>query len=75
MYSVVARKMFFLMLCGCSRQNTLHKSQLKEVNGDLHKVFFFGFCQNYNFNYKFKTNELKSVEKLVEQTIQALKSC
>ena len=34
------------------------KSQLKEVNGDLHKVFLFGFCRNYDFNYKFKTNEL-----------------
>ena len=76
MYSLVAWKMFFfLMLCGCSRQNTLYKSQLKEVKGDLHKVFCFCFCKNYNFNYKFETSELKSVEKLVEQIIQALKSC
>ena len=76
MYSLVAWKMFFfLMLCGCSRQNTLYKSQLKEVKGDLHKVFFFCFCKNYNVNYKFETSELKSVEKLVEQIIHALKSC
>ena len=61
------------MICACPQQNTLYKSQLKEVKGDLHKVFFFN--KNYNFNYQFKTNELKNVEKLVEQTVQALKSC
>ena len=26
-------------------------------------------------NYQFKTSELKNAEKLVEQTVQALKSC
>ena len=73
MYSAVAGKCFFLMICACPQQNTLYKSQLKEVKGDLHKVFFFN--KNYNFNYQFKTNEFKNVEKLVEQTVQALKSC
>ena len=27
------------------------------------------------FNYQFKTSELKNAEKLVEQTVKALKSC
>ena len=26
-------------------------------------------------NYQFQTNELKNIEKLVKQTVQALKSC
>ena len=51
--------------------NTFCKSQLREGNGDLHKFFFF----NAIFNYQFKTSELKNAEKLVEQTVKALKSC
>ena len=48
------------------------KSKLREVNGDLHKVFFLLLYAIVN--YQFKTSELKNAEKLVEQTVQALKS-
>ena len=52
--------------------NTFCKSQLREVNGDLHKFFLLFYAI---FNYQFKTSELKNAEKLVEQTVKALKSC
>ena len=62
--NIVAWKVFF---------NTFCKSQLREVNGGLHKFFF---CLFYSIvNYQFKTSELKNAEKLVEQTVQALQSC
>ena len=34
--------------------------------------FFFFYAI---FNYQFKKSELKNAEKLVEQTVKALKSC
>ena len=51
------------------------KSQLREVNGDLHTVFFLLLLFYVIVNYQFKTSELKNGEKLVKQTVQALKSC
>ena len=44
---------------------------MREVKGDLQEAFLFYLI----INYQFKTSELKNVEKLVEQTIQALKPC
>ena len=44
---------------------------MREVKGDSHEAFLFYLI----INYQFKTSELKNVEKLVEQTIQALKPC
>ena len=35
----------------------------------LHKAFFLFYAR---INYQFKTRELKNVEKLVEQTVQAM---
>ena len=58
----------FLMLFGLSK--TEYKSQLREVNGDLHKAFRFYVI----VNYQLKTRELKNVEKLVKQTVQTLRS-
>ena len=43
---------------------------MREVKGDLREAFLLYFI----INYQFKTSELKNVEKLVEQTIQALKA-
>ena len=45
---------------------------MREVKGDLHEALFFVLFDNF---YQFKTSELKNVEKLVKQTIQALKPC
>ena len=47
-----------------------YESWLREVNGYLHKVLNV-LCNNL---YQFKTGELKNVEKLVKETVQALKS-
>ena len=56
------------MLFGCPRQNINHSSEKLNV---IHiKRFLFYVMSNYNFN----TGELEDVEKLVEQTVQALKS-
>ena len=56
------------MLFGCPRQNISHSSEKLNV---IHiKRFLFYAVSNYNFN----TGELEDVEKLVEQTVQALKS-
>ena len=49
---------------------TEYESWLREVNGYLHKVLNV-LCNNL---YQFKTGELKNVEKLVKETVQALKS-
>ena len=56
------------MLFGCPRQNINRSSEKLNV---IHiKRFLFYAMSNYNV----KTGELKNVEKLVEQTVQALKS-
>ena len=56
------------MLFGCLRQNINHSSE------NL-KVIYIKCCMFYAIiNYQFKTSELKNVEKLVKQTVQALKS-
>ena len=47
------------MLFGCLRQNINHSSE------NL-KVMFYAII-----NYQFKSSELKNVEKLVKQTVQA----
>ena len=57
-----------MMLSGCVRQNINHSSE------NL-KVVFIKCSMCYPIiNYQFKTSELKSVEKLVKQTVQTLKS-
>ena len=54
------------MLFGCPRQNINHSSEKLNV---IHiKRFLFYAMSKYNF----KTSELENVEKLVEQTVQAL---
>ena len=56
------------MLFGCPRQKLNHSSEKLNV---IHiKRFLFYAMSNYNFN----RGELEDVEKLVEQTVQALKS-
>ena len=56
------------MLFGCPRQNINHSSEKLNV---IHiKRFLFYAMSNYNLN----TGELEDVEKLVEQTVQTLKS-
>ena len=58
----------FLMLFGCLRQNINHSSE------NL-KVIYIKCSMFYAIiNYQFKTSELKNVEKLVKQTVQALNS-
>ena len=55
------------MLFGCPRQNMNHSS--KDV-----KVIYTKCSMFYAIiNYQFKASELKNVEKLVKQTVQALK--
>ena len=56
------------MLFGCPRQNINHSSEKLNV---IHiKRFLFYAMSNYNLN----KGELEDVEKLVEQTVQTLKS-
>ena len=62
-------KVFLHCFFGYPRQNINHSSEKVKVN--LHKVFFV-FTK---INSQFKGSELKSVEKLLEQTVQAFKSC
>ena len=65
--NVVAWKVF-LMLFDCLRQNINHSSE------NL-KVIYIKCSMFYSIiNYQFKSSELKNVEKLVKQTVQALKS-
>ena len=65
--NVVAWKVFF-DASGCPRQNINHSSE------NL-KVIYIKCSMFYAIiNYQFKTSELKNVEKLVKQTVQALKS-
>ena len=56
------------MLFGCLRQNINHSSE------NL-KVIYIKCSMFYAIiNHQFKTSELKNVEKLVKQTVQALNS-
>ena len=56
------------MLFGCPRQNVNHSSEeLKVIYTKCSMLYAV-------INYQFKTSELKNVEKLVTQTVQALKS-
>ena len=56
------------MLFGCLRQNINHSSK-------NWKVIYIKCSMCYAIiKYQFKTSELKNVEKLVKQTVQALKS-
>ena len=58
----------FLMFFGCPRQNKNHSSE------NL-KVIYIKCAMFYAIvNYQFKTSELKNLEELVKQTVQALKS-
>ena len=63
-WNVVALKVF-LMLFGCPRQNMNHSSENLKVIYTKCSMFYS------IINYQFKTSELKNVEKLVKQTIQA----
>ena len=65
--NAVARKVFFFMLFGCPRQNMNHSSENLKVIYTKCSMFYA------IINYQFKTNELKNVEKLVKQTVQAFK--
>ena len=57
-----------MLLFGCLRQNVNHSSENV-------KVIYIKCSMFYAIiNYQFKTSELKNVEKLVKQTVQALKS-
>ena len=59
----------FSMLFGCPRQNINHSSEKLKV------VYTKRFVFCAIINYQFKTSELCIIETLVEQTVQALKSC
>ena len=56
------------MLFGCPRQNINHSSENLKV--------IYIKCSMFHaiINYQFKTSDLKNVERLVKQTVQALKS-
>ena len=56
------------MLFGCPRQNINHGSENLKVIYEKCSMFYAVI------NHEFKTSELKNVEKLVKQTVQALKS-
>ena len=56
------------MLCGCPRQNINRSSENLKVISIKCSMFYA------IMNYQFKTSELKKVEKLVKQIVQALKS-
>ena len=56
------------MLFGCLRQNINHSSENLKVIYIKCSMFYV------IIKYKFKTSELKNAEKLVKQTLQALKS-
>ena len=63
------------MLFGCQRQNINHSSEklhyfVKVIS--LHKALFLFYAIIDN---QFETRELESIEKLVEQPVQALQSC
>ena len=60
----MACKVFFDAFCLSKTEN---ESYLREFIGYLQKVL------NVLFNNQFTTSEVKNVEKLVKQTVQALK--
>ena len=53
---------------GCPRQNLNHSSENLKVYYIKSSMFYA------TINYQFKTSELKNAEKLVKQTVKALKS-
>ena len=55
------------MLFGCPRQNINHSSKKLKVIYIKRSLFYA------RIYYQFKTSEMKNVEKLVKQTVQALK--
>ena len=57
----------FLMLFACPRQKVNHSSENLKVIYTKCSMFYS------IINYQFETSELKNVEKLVKQTLQALK--
>ena len=54
------------MIFGCPRQNMNHNSEHLKVIYTKSSMFYA------IINYQFKRSELKNVEKLVKQTVQAL---
>ena len=59
----------FLMLFGCPRQNINHSPD------NLKVIYIRPFVFYARISHQFMTSELKNVEKLVEQTIQAFEPC
>ena len=57
------------MRFACPRQNINHSSEKLKVIYIRHLLFYV------IINYRFKISELKNIEKLLEQTVQALKFC
>ena len=55
------------MLFGCVRQNINDNREVKEK---LKLMYIKNFL-----SYAIKTRELKNIEKLVEETVQALRPC
>ena len=55
------------MIFGCPRQDMNHSSENSKVIYTKRSRFYA------IINYQFKTRELKNEEKLVKQTVQALK--
>ena len=61
------------MLLGCPRQKINHSSEKLKVI--CIKRFLFYVRINYVINYQCKTSEHKNLEELVEEIVQALKTC
>ena len=57
------------MLFGCPRENVNRKLR------ELKVIYIKRFMLYTIIYYEYKTSELKNVEKLVMQTVKALKSC
>ena len=64
-FNAVAWKLF-LDTFGCPRQNMNHNSENLVIYTKCSMLYAI-------INYQFKTRELKNVEKLVKQTVQAFK--
>ena len=64
--NLVAWKVF-LMIFGCLKQNMNHNSENLKVIYTKYSVFYA------IINYQFKSKQGENVEKLVKQTVQALR--
>ena len=57
------------MLCACPRENINHGAARVKV------IYAKRLLFRAIINYRLKISELKTLEKLLEQTVQALKFC